>query len=132
MAIVNLKTSYAVKINGLNEVLEGNDTVGSAEAIIVQLFDGSTSVSDTETVKFKSAKRVTGTENAEVEAHASVMFAVASGKTVNRVEFRKIIIVGQPAVAIFSINLTSGDVKTFQNAGTYTINSIKITLREDI
>ena len=60
------------------------------------------------------------------------MFAVQSGKTVNKIKFARSGVGGSGPIDIFEINLTGGDIKTFQNAGTYTINSVKITLREDI
>jgi len=130
MAVVNLKTGSHAKKEGLRGLLGGNDTASSALAILVELFDGNVSVSSTETMKFKGAKQVSGTQNAETETHASVMFAVQSGKTVNKIKFARSEAGG--SVDIFEINLTGGDIKTFQNAGTYTINSVKITLREDI
>lgn len=130
MAVVNLKTGSHAKKEGLRGLLGGNDTASSALAILVELFDGNVSVSSTETMKFKGAKQVSGTQNAETETHASVMFAVQSGKTVNKIKFARSSASGP--VDIFEINLTGGDIKTFQNAGTYTINSVKITLREDI
>lgn len=130
MAVVNLKTGSNAKIKGLKGLLGGNDTASSALAILVELFDGNVSVSSTETMKFKGAKQVSGTQNAETETHASVMFAVQSGKTVNKIKFARNSTSGP--IDIFEINLTGGDIKTFQNAGTYTINSVKITLREDI
>ena len=134
MAVVNLKTGSYAKIKGLNGLLGGHDTASSALVILVGLFDGNLSVSSTENMRFKGAKQVSGTQNAEVETHASVMFAVQSGKTVNKIKFRISAVPGSGtgSVDIFEINLTGGDIKTFQNAGTYTINSVKITLREDI
>ena len=132
MAVVKLKTGSEAKKEGLRGLLGGNDTASSALAILVELFDGNVSVSSTETMKFKGAKQVSGTQNAETETHASVMFAVQSGKTVNKIKFARSGVGGSGPVDIFEINLTGGDIKTFQNAGTYTINSVKITLREDI
>src|SRR5690554_3115112 len=130
MAVVNLKTGSYAKIKGLNGLLGGHDTASSAVVILVNLFDGNVSVSSTENMRFKDAKQVSGTQNAEVETHAPVMFAVQSGKTVNKIKFARNSQSG--LIDIFEINLTGGDIKTFQNAGTYTINSVKITLREDI
>lgn len=130
MAVVNLKTGSYAKIKGLSGLLGGHDTASSALVILVRLFDGNVSVSSTENMRFKGAKQVSGTQNAEVETHASVMFAVQSGKTVNKIKFARNSQSG--LIDIFEINLTGGDIKTFQNAGTYTINSVKITLREDI
>lgn len=132
MAVVNLKTGSYAKKEGLNGLLGGNDTASSALVILVELFDGNVSVSSTENMQFKGAKQVSGTQNAEIETHASVMFAVQSGKTVNKIKFARSGVGGTGPVDIFEINLTGGDIKTFQNAGTYTINSVKITLREDI
>lgn len=132
MAVVNLRTGSEAKKEGLRGLVGGNDTASSALAILVELFDGNVSVSSTETMKFKGAKQVSGTQNAETETHASVMFAVQSGKTVNKIKFTRSGVGGSGPVDIFEINLTGGDIKTFQNAGTYTINSVKITLREDI
>ncbi len=130
MAVVKLKTGSEAKKEGLRGLVSGNDTASSALEILVRLFDGNVSVSSTEHMKFKDAKQVSGTQNAEVETHASVMFAVQSGKTVNKIKFSRSVAGG--LVDIFEINLTGEDIKTFQNAGTYTINSVKITLREDI
>lgn len=132
MAVVKLKTGSDAKKEGLNGLLGGNDTASSALVILVELFDGNVSVSSTENMQFKGAKQVSGTQNAEIETHASVMFAVQSGKTVNKIKFARSGVGGTGPVDIFEINLTGGDIKTFQNAGTYTINSVKITLREDI
>lgn len=132
MAVVKLKTGSEAKKIGLNRLVTGMDTPGYALGILVELFDGNVSVSSTEIMKFKGAKQVSGTQNAEVETHASVMFAVQSGKTVNKIKFARSADAGSGPVDIFEINLTGGDIKTFQNAGTYTINSVKITLREDI
>ena len=132
MAVVNLKTGSYAKIKGLSGLLGGHDTASSALVILVRLFDGNVSVSSIENMRFKGAKQVSGTQNAEVETHASVMFAVQSGKTVNKIKFARSEDGGSGPVDIFEINLTGGDIKTFQNAGTYTINSVKITLREDI
>ena len=132
MAVVNLKTGSNAKIKGLDGLLGGNDTVSSALVILVELFDGNVSVSSTENMQFKGAKQVSGTQNAEIETHAPVMFAVQSGKTVNKIKFARSGVGSTGPVDIFEINLTGGDIKTFQNAGTYTINSVKITLREDI
>ena len=132
MAVVKLKTGSEAKKQGLNVLLAGHDTVNNALEILVELFDGNVSVSSTETMKFKGAKQVSGTQNAETETHASVMFAVQSGKTVNKIKFARSGVGGSGPIDIFEINLTGGDIKTFQNAGTYTINSVKITLREDI
>lgn len=132
MAVVNLRTGSEAKKEGLRGLVGGNDTASSALAILVELFDGNVSVSSTETMKFKGAKQVSGTQNAETETHASVMFAVQSGKTVNKIKFARSGVGGSGPIDIFEINLTGGDIKTFQNAGTYTINSVKITLREDI
>ncbi len=132
MAVVNLKTGSYAKREGLRGLVSGNDTASNASEIQVELFDGNVSVSSTETMKFKGAKQVSGTQNAEIETHASVMFAVQSGKTVNKIKFARSGVGGSGPIDIFEINLTGGDIKTFQNAGTYTINSVKITLREDI
>jgi hypothetical protein len=132
MAVVKLKTGSEAKKEGLRGLVSGNDTPSNAAGILVELFDGNVSVSSTETMKFKGAKQVSGTQNAETETHASVMFAVQSGKTVNKIKFARSGVGGSGPVDIFEINLTGGDIKTFQNAGTYTINSVKITLREDI
>lgn len=132
MAVVKLKTGSEAKKQGLNVLLAGHDTVNNALEILVELFDGNVSVSSTEIMKFRYAKQVSGTQNAEVGTHSSVMFAVQSGKTVNKIKFTRSGVGGSGPVDIFEINLTGGDIKTFQNAGTYTINSVKITLREDI
>lgn len=132
MAVVKLKTGSEAKRQGLDVLLAGHDTVSYASEIQVELFDGNVSVSSTENMKFESAKQVSGTQNAKVETHAPIMFAVQSGKTVNKIKFARSGVGSTGPVDIFEINLTGGDIKTFQNAGTYTINSVKITLREDI
>lgn len=131
MAVVNLKTGSEAKMSGLRGLVAGHDIVSNAVEIQVELFDGNVSVSSTEIMKFKSPKQVSGTQNAEVKTHASVMFAVQSGKTVNKIKFVRPL-PDWTEIDIFEINLTDGDIKTFQNAGTYTINSVKITLKEDI
>lgn len=130
MAVVKLKTGSQAKMAGLWALVSGHDTASYAAEIQVELFDGNVSVSSTEIMKFRSVKQVSGTQNAEVETHTSVMFAVQSGKTVNKIKFKRTL--NLELIDIFEINLTGGDIKTFQNAGTYTINSVKITLREDI
>lgn len=128
MAVLDLSLSSDAKNAGLNELFEGNSSIGSAKEIKVQLFNGSTSVSSVETIKFKKATVVSGTQNAKVESHAGVMFSVDNGKTVNKIIFSKT--VGASTNTMLYLTLTGGDVEEFTSNGTFTINSVAFTLRE--
>ena len=50
--------SWELKKQAINLSFGGNDTIGSATEFKVQLFNGSTAVSDEEVMKFKETKRV--------------------------------------------------------------------------
>ena len=129
MAVLNITLSGRTKVEGLQELFEGSNNPNNAKEINVQLFNGSTSVSSIETVKFKQAVTISETQNAKIETYkAGVMFAVDNGKTVNKIIFSKT--VDATTNTMLDITLTGGDIEVFTSNGTFTINSVAFTLKE--
>lgn len=123
MATLQLKLGSTVKAIGIKG-LSGGAFGGNAETVYVKLYNSDTAISDEKTVLFKV---VESGENAYTQTQAGVMFAVDSGKTVNKIVFQRTISGNKKN--IFQILLSGEDAETFSFNGTFTINSVKITLK---